>query len=403
MSVRPYVIVTFLLIFSLASAQKPKKDYVLYEQAERAHDDGDLPSARNLLDECIKVNPYYYRAYALRGSVREQMKDQDGALVDYSIYLEHAPNDIEVLMSRAVLRYRIGFYELAREDFMHLLALPVARETNTILYRQSASVGDRNPVLTTTQGGHQSHIFNYLGLIEGKLKNLTSSKLYFDSAIRMDPREPDYFVNRGLVREALGDTTAFLDYERALRLNANHTLAKHNLDAYEQRHKKKLSVEERLSRTISADSTMLYPYIERAQQRYESKFYEGAHDDYTMALKIDSANTELWLARGLTREKLKNFKGAFSDYTKAIDLKEDYVKAWLNRGNVLVKLERFEDAIEDYTVAILYRPDYEIAYYNRAMAKARLKKNVEACADIAQAERLGMKVDQKVKSKVCSK
>jgi tetratricopeptide (TPR) repeat protein len=331
------------------------------------------------------------------------MKDTDGALVDYSIYLENVPNNLEVMMSLAVLRYKIGFYEQAKEDFLKLLMFPYGGETNTLLYRQSASVGEKNPVMTTNSGYHQSHIFNYLGLTEAKLKNLESSKHYFDSAIRLEAHEPDYFVNRGLIREALGDSTAYLDYERALHLNSSHTLAKHNLDAFLQKQKRKLTIEERLSKTIEADSTMLYPYLERAQQRYESKFYEGAHDDYSMALDIDSSNVEIWLARGLTREKLKNFKGAFSDYTKAIDLKADYVKAWLNRGNVLMKLDRYEDAIEDYTVAILYRPDYEIAYYNRAMAKAKLKKNDEACVDISQAESLGMNVDGKVKSKVCSK
>jgi tetratricopeptide (TPR) repeat protein len=404
MSDRLPLIVIFLLIFSFGFAQnKPKKDYVLYEEAESAHNDGDLAKAQALLDECVKSNPYYYEAYALRGSVREQLKDFDGALVDYSIYLENRPANLEVLMSRAVLRYKIGFYDQAKEDFLKLVTLPYGGETNTLIYRQSASVGDKNPIMTTNSGYHQSHIFNYLGLTEGKLKNLEGAKHYFDSAIRLEAHEPDYFVNRGLVREALGDSTAYLDYERALRLNANHTLAKHNLDAFFQKQKQKLSIEERLSKTIEADSSMLYPYLERAQQRYESKFYEGAHDDYSMALHIDSTNVEIWLARGLTREKLKNFKGAFSDYTKAIDLKEDYSKAWLNRGNVLTKLERYDDAIEDYTVAILYRPDYEIAYYNRAMAKAKLKKNGEACTDLTQAEKLGMKVDGKVKSKICSK
>jgi tetratricopeptide (TPR) repeat protein len=70
---------------------------------------------------------------------------------------------------------------------------------------------------------------------------------------------------------------------------------------------------------------------------------------------------------------------------------------------VLVKLERYADAVEDYTVALLYKPDYSIAFYNRGLAKSKLKKNEEACSDLAQAEALGMKVESKVKSKVCQK
>jgi tetratricopeptide (TPR) repeat protein len=395
-----------MIVFSsvicwVLAQDKPRKPYLLHEEAEVAFNDGKYKEALALLDECLKHNPGYFDAYALRGSVREQLKDHEGALTDYSVYLDKYPDHLEILMSRAVLRYKIGFYEQAREDFLRLLLLPYGGETNSIFYKQSMSVSDKNPMMTTTQGSHTSYIFNYLGLAESKLKNFVTAKTYFDSAIRLDSREADYFVNRGLVKENLGDSTAVLDYEKALRLNPDHTLAKHNLAALNAKKIQTLSLEERLSKTIEADSTMLYPYLERAQQRYEAKYYEGARDDYSMALEIDSKNVEIWLGRGLAREKLKDLKGAFSDYTKAIGLKEDYAKAWLNRGNVLLKLERYSDAIEDYNVALIYNPDYALAFYNRAMAKAKLKKGQEACSDLRKAEELGIKIEGKVKSKIC--
>lgn len=395
------IIVFSLVIYGTWAQEKPRKPYVLHEQAEEAFNSGKYKDAQELLDECIKHNPGYFEAYALRGSVREQLNDPDGGLTDYSIYLDKNPDHLEILMSRAALRYKMGFYDQAREDFLRLLLLPYGGETNSIFYKQSTTVGDRNPMMTTTQGSHTSYIFNYLGLTESKLKNFVTAKTYFDSAIRLESREPDYFVNRGLVKENLNDSTAFLDYERAQRLNPEHTLAQHNLSAWKARKAQSMSLEDRLSKTIEADSTMLYPYLERAQQRYEAKYYEGAKDDYSMALEIDSTDVEIWLARGLAREKLKDYKGAFSDYTKAISLKEDYAKAWLNRGNVLLKLERYNDAVEDYGVSLLYKPDYSLAFYNRAMAKIKLKKNKEACSDLRRAEELGMKVGGKVKAKIC--
>jgi tetratricopeptide (TPR) repeat protein len=162
-----------------------------------------------------------------------------------------------------------------------------------------------------------------------------------------------------------------------------------------------MSVEERLGMTIEADSTMLYPYLERAQQRFEAGYFEGALDDYNQAAEMAPDNFEILFARGLTKEKLKNYEGALSDYTKAITLKEDYPKAWLSRGNVLMKLEKYDEAIEDYNVALVYEADYPFAFYNRGMAKVKLKKNAEACSDFKRAEELGMKVDAKIKSKIC--
>jgi tetratricopeptide (TPR) repeat protein len=400
-----------LILFSLLAISamvfgqnKPKKNQLLYEEAENAFRDNKAREALDLLNECLKADPGFLEAYSLRGSVKEMLNDNDGALTDYSIFLEQFPDHPEVLFSRATLRYQIGFYDQAKDDFLRLLTVPTTGETNSILYKRGMSVDDKNPMMTiSSQGTHTSYIYNYLGLAESKLKNYQQAKIYFDSAIRQNPKEPDYFVNRGLAREAMTDSTAFKDYEQAITLNPNHVLAKHNLKAWKAKKAHTESLEDRLTQTIEADSTMLYPYLERAQQRYEAKYYQGAYEDYSMALEIDSMNVEIWLGRGLALEKMKDFKGAFSDYTKAIDLKENYAKAWMNRGNVLLKMERYADAIDDYNVALIYWPEYSLAFYNRAMAKSKLKKHDEACIDIKRAEELGMKVEGKVKDKICSK
>lgn len=393
------MIVFSLVCFLTNGQEKPKKPYVLYEEAEGAYNSGKYQEALELLNQCLKVSPGYFEAYSLRGSVKEILKDFDGALTDYSIYLEQIPEHLEVLMSRAALRFKIGFYEQAKEDFFRLLTMEPA-ETNAIFYRQNMSVGDRNPVMTT-QSGHKSYIYNYLGLTESKLKNYTHAIAYYDTALQLNPKEPDYFVNRGLAKESINDTTASADYETALKLNQVHTLARHNLSALKAKQGQPVTYEDRLTETISADSTMLYPYLERALQRFESGYYKGAIEDYNKALEIDQSDEEIWLGRGLAREKLKDFEGAFSDYTKAIDIREDFFKAWINRGNVLFKLERYNEAIEDFNVALIYQTDFAPAFYNRAMAKMKLKNKSEACLDLKRAEALGMKVEQKVKSKIC--
>lgn len=388
-------------VCSPASGQdKPKKAFVFYEEAEDAYNSDRYEEALNLLNACLKQYPGYFEAYSLRGSVKEILKDSDGALTDYSIYLERFPESLPVLLSRAILRYKIGFYDLAKEDFFHLLTMNPA-ETNVVFYKQNTSVGDRSPVMTA-ESGHRSYIYNYLGLTESKLRNHEQAIAYFDSALALNPNEPDYFVNRGLSKEAISDTTAAADYEQALKLNYHHTLARHNLKALKARQGETVTFEDRLTETINQDSTMLYPYLERALQRFEGGYYKGAEEDYTNALEIDQHDEEIWLGRGLAREKQKNFEGAFSDYTKAIELKEDFFKAWINRGNVLFKLERYEDAIEDFNVALIYQEDYAPAIYNRAMAKMKMKNKEGACVDLKLAEGLGMKVEQKVKSRVCN-
>jgi tetratricopeptide (TPR) repeat protein len=397
-----FTILLLTLFTGCLYAQAPRKAYELFEQAESAYSDGKYNEALTILDQCLKEYPNYMDAYALRGNVRELLNDNKGALTDYSIFVDKVPDRSDVLLSRAVIHYKVGHYDQALEDFQKLLILPPPGETNALFFKRSMSVDDKNPVMSMTEGGnHRAAVYNYLGLTELKRKNPAAARTYFDSAIALESKEADYFVNRGLAREALNDSTAMTDYEQALKLNKNHVLAKHNLDAAKSKKQQSISAEERLTQTIEADSTMLYPYLERAQQRFESKYYQGAIDDYNRAIEIDSGNVEIWLGRGLAKEKLKDYKGAFSDYTKAIDVKENFAKAWLNRGNVLLKLERYEDAIEDYNVALVYYSDYPLAFYNRAMAKAKLKKNAESCDDLKKAEALGMNIEKKLRSKIC--
>ncbi len=395
---------TLLLLVALLSTgfsqDKPKKPYQLFEDAEAVYNSGQTTSALELLNECLKLNAGYMEAYPLRATIREQLRDFDGALTDYSIYLDRYPDNREVLLNRGVLRYRIGFYDQAREDFRHLLQAPPS-QTNALLFKPQMSVDDKKPIISTADNGHNPYVYNYMGLIEYKSNNPRLAIAYFDSAIQMSKREPDFYVNRGLAKEKLNDSTALADYDMALSIQPDHTLARHNMEAWQAKTSQKLTSEQRLSNTIALDSTMIYPYLERAQDRYANGDYKGAAADYTRALQYDRDNVEIWIGRALAKEKLNDLEGAFSDYTKAIDLDEDNAKAWLNRGNLLLKMNRFTDAIEDYNVALIYYPDYAAAFYNRAMAKARLKEFNEACVDLKHAENFGMKVDGKVRAKIC--
>src|SRR5687768_11587806 len=305
MRTKLFFLVLFLWGCILAEGQdKPRKAFEIYEQAEAAYNDDKYPETLSLLDECLRHYPGYYEAYSLRGSVKELLKDNDGALTDYSIYLEQFPEHLPVLLSRAILRYKVGFFEQAKEDFSKLLTMNPT-ETNAVFYRQNMSVGDRNPVMTP-ESGHKSYIYNYLGLTEAKLKDHKSAIAYYDSALQLNPAEPDYFVNRGLSKEALNDSSAVADYEQALKLNYRHTLARHNLTALKAKQGETTTFEDRLTETIQQDSTMLYPYLERAVQRFEGGYYKGAVEDYTNALEIDPTDEEIWLGRGLAREKLKD-------------------------------------------------------------------------------------------------
>lgn len=389
----------FLLPVAVLAQDKRPTPEKLYEAAEADYNAGNYTRAVSLLDACLEQKPGFTDAYFLRATAREQLKDAEGALTDYSIYLEMRPDNLEALFSRATIRFQLKKYDQAREDFVRLLHLPPG-ETQSVYYNRGATAVGVNQVITA-QGTTRPILYNYIGMIDLRKKAYAQAAAWLDSAIRLDGKEADYYVNRALARQNLGDSTAALaDYTKALALNPRHTMALHNIAVFKRASGAGREAEDPLEQAIDSDSSMLYPYLERAWQRMEGGYYKGALADYNKALEIEDKDPEIWLSRGLVKERLKDFTGAFSDYTQAISLKEDYIKAWINRANVLMKQERYKDAADDYTVALVYNVNFGPAYYNRAIARYHLKA-ADACQDLQKAEALGMKADPKMKARIC--
>jgi tetratricopeptide (TPR) repeat protein len=390
-----------LLLYYSANAQKNGLSAeVWYANGIAAMNNGRWNDAFNAFSHAIAENPGYAEAYASRAIIRERSNDNKGALMDYTLSLELLPDQYEVLLGRAALRYQLGFYPLARDDFNKLLNLPVG-ETNTIFYRRSAHSPGTDMILTV-QGGIKSQVYNYLGLIELELKNCMQSILYLDTAIYLNNLEPDYFINRALAKQACHETTALNDFHQALALNPDHPIARHNLALEAARQGAYDLAEQQLTETIRLDSMMLDPYLERGYYRLQRKDFRGSLADYNRAIALAPNNPEIWLNRGVVKEKLNDLKGAYADYSQAIELRPDFVKAWLNRGNLLAAQQRYKEALEDYSIAIIYQTDYGAAYFNRAIAHQKSNHKTNACADLKEAKRLGMAVTEKMMKHFCS-
>lgn len=391
----------FLILISctLYAQHQPKSAENMLEEALVLQENGHCEDAIVLLHQYIYLYPAQAEAYALRAACKEQLTEFNSALTDYTISLELVPGQYEVLLKRGALLFRLELYERSREDLLKLLTLPPG-ETTTVFYRKSAHSEGTDKIMTA-QGFIKPQVFNYLCLIETQLGHCKKGIAYADSAIALHPMEADYYVNRALAKKACQDKSFTSDFDQALEFNPEHTIALHNLALLDASDGSYEQAEQRLTEAINSDSTLSYSYSERGYYRFQRGDYRGALSDYNQALKLNNTNPEVWLNRGLAKERLHDLTGAYADYTQAIELQEDFTKAWLNRGNLFSKQGQYHNAIEDYTAAITFHPQYGAAYYNRAVSYYRLKLWKESCKDLLQAEKLGFKVNQKMKTVIC--
>ncbi len=402
---RKYILCFILVGMALSSfAQTEPKNRSAthyYEKGEEALRIKSYKAALAHFNECLRLSPYFMQAYYSRAMAREGLGDKQGALSDYNIYLESKPEDKEALFSRAISRYSYGLWAVAKEDFLKLLSMPEGGETNTVYFQTNQSAEGVTKVFTA-QNNLKPALLNYLGLIETKLKNYPKAEEYFDNAISINQGEPDYFLNRGMTKLEAGDSaTAISDFEQALSLNPESSLARHNLAVLKKTTANSKEKEILLTEAIEKNPNLPYSYAERGLVRMKAGDLKGALEDYDEAIRLNPADPDYWLNRGLIKEQSNDLYRALADYRQVITLKADYEKGWLNHGNVLVKQNRFAEAIEDYTVAITYYPEYGLAYYNRGLTWHRLGKKPEACKDLDVAKKYGVKVDQKVMNTIC--
>ena len=391
----------FIVILTITSVQTFAQKITaekLIAKAETQLTNGQNEESLRTLNDCLEKFPTEALAYQLRAQVREKLGDPSGALTDLNIAVELLPESPEILLSRAVLAYKLKRFDLAKPDFRKLLTFR-GTETNMVYFRQSNNEGVDN--IMTAQSNIQDQVYNYLGLIEYSLGNLASSILYFDSAIAINKRQPDYYAHRGLVRLKQNDLqTAQQDFYQALGIEPEHAVSKNNLAALKRKEGNVVEAEKLLREAKLANAKAQQHHSGLALLQLESGQYAEAILNFDTAILIEPKDGELFVSRGLAKERLNDLKGAMRDYTRAIQVDEQWPKAWFMQGNIFLKQNQLNEALENYSMAISLDPNYSLAYHNRAITHMKLGNKKNACDDIRFAEK-GMVIDSKTLSRMC--
>lgn len=175
---------------------------------------GKTDEALNDLNRAIEVSPKFVPALLLRGNLREPKGDVEGALSDYDLAIELAPNarGMEAgYNNRSVIRLSRGDTDGARADIDNAIRL---NPRVGAFYNQRAIIrlqeGDTegsfadyekalelSPNLPSAHYGRGAYYF-----VKGDLDEATAS---FDKAIELRPNYAFAYVSRGLIRGLKGD------------------------------------------------------------------------------------------------------------------------------------------------------------------------------------------------------
>ncbi|MCX6257065.1 MAG: tetratricopeptide repeat protein [Bacteroidia bacterium] len=165
-----------------------------------------------------------------------------------------------------------------------------------------------------------------------------SAQQQYDMAIGLDPVNPSYLYNRGLVKNELKDNKgAISDYTASIRLS-------------------------------SKDAKV---YNNRGNARASLGDRAGAMADFDRAIVLDSSFAEAYNNRGNLKAMQGDYQAALADFNHAVELNPEYTDALSNRGNVKAFLNDFQGAIIDYEKVLKIIPDDRNTLHNLELARSK--------------------------------
>jgi tetratricopeptide (TPR) repeat protein len=394
----------FFLFLSLVTLQTKAQVLVersiALEKSLEAIEQNNHSQALLLINFWLEDHPLDSEGYWYRAGLYEHFKELLLALADYNSVLELNPDRGEAYMARGRLRYQLGQYERAKEDFKKFL-VAAPGETSQIIYRRSSVTSGVSQILTA-QTENPAQTFYHLGLCSIALSEYPEAIAYLDSAIFHDSTESDFFVQKGKALALNGNLEAArTSYEIALGLNQNHFSALQGL-AFISPNEDETALE-KLNHMIMTNQENPELLKQRGYLLLMQGDFKGSIDDFDQVLQKDTTSYESLFYRGKAKASLKLWGEAEIDYSKSMDIAGPDPKLFLARGQSRYQIDELEGALADFSLAIFYDPEAAAGYYHRGITYHRLKKLDNACQDLNSAIELGMKDAEKVWEIVCSK
>lgn len=249
-------------------------------------------------------------------------------------------------------------------------------ETNKVV-KQAA-----NDPISQAEEAHRTAL-QYVRL--GKYDQAVSA---FDEAIKLDSKNAQYFLDRGLLHAKRRETfTALEDYNQSIQLNGT------NAKAFIYRGNLYLGrmdwepAEKDFNQAINLGMTNALSHTGLGNAYVLKKDYDKALKEYDTAIALDSKHARAYCGRGIVYSQRKELEKALNDLNKAIELSPGNDEYYF-RGFVYMENGDYDKAIQDFTMAIERSPQDARCFVARSNAYKGKGEIGKSARDAAEAMRL---------------
>lgn len=354
-------------------------------------------------DFVLNLEPDNMMALFNRGLLRDKTGDLRGAISDYSKVIDEFPNFWTGLHYRAGCYRRLGMTRQAEQDEFRILKAQIDKR-----------YGGKQPRMKKTQMRKRSDedMEKYNQLVVADEQQVENDyKNEYRGRVQNRKVEVSYLPMYVLaVEPTTSDVQSYIPFDEAVELfNRSSSQPLYIVSDIPTVDEKKSNAYfnsiDSLGTAISDVqqlASVSHSLLLRAVLYSSLQNFEGAIDDLSTYLQLDSLSALALWQRAACQSKLNDFQASqgtnmdmqtanvLLDLSAAIRLAPRNAYLYYNRGNVYVRRKDYQRAIDDYTQAISLDARLAEAYYNRGLAHIDGGKTAEGIDDLSKAGELGL-------------
>ncbi len=345
----------------------------------------------------IERNPFIVDAYQVRGISRQVMKKNEEAIADYDVGLKYLPENKIFLLNKAIAQQELKKYDDSEKTFKTLLSY-YPKYDNAYLGMAQLYLA-KGDTIAALEGVSKSIELNrnnsdaYVMRADIMIRNKSDyakALADMDSAIRLEPKHADYFVNRAFLKYNLDDYFgAMSDFDYAINLEPSNVVAHLNRGMLRTEVEDNNKAIEDFSFVIDSDPENYMALYNRAMLYQKTRQYSKSIADLDKVIAKYPDLAMLYYERSESKRLMGDMKGGERDYNRSKSLNKkrdadygddkpedpDSPNAVMKKFKTLVAVEndksvkpeydnKYRGKVQNYNSNIKVEPEYVLSYYD---------------------------------------
>jgi tetratricopeptide (TPR) repeat protein len=213
----------------------------------------------------------------------------------------------------------------------------------------------------------------------------------FNQAIKLDDKEPDYYLNRIDIYlfHQRNDDLALKDAQAFTICSPKNPWARYLLALVHLQRRELAEALQASKEAVELDPGKAEFFIMRADVHRALYQFEEGIKDCNVALKLDPSQANAYRLRGILRFAIKRTEQGLQDLSRAIEMVPLNARVYATRAGVWFALEKRDESLADWTQAIQVAPENPSYLAGRAKVYLRQRNYPCALADLDDALRIG--------------